>query len=56
MLFFKILLEYQFFSEMLKQVRGSMNDYEDTLVFLKHGPFFSGGRRGRGVRYAHGYE
>ena len=31
-LFFKILLEYQFFSEMLKQVRGSMNDYEDTLV------------------------
>ena len=31
-LFVKILLEYQFFTEMLKQVRGSVNEYEDTLV------------------------
>ena len=31
-LFFKILLRYQFFLEMLKQVRGSVNDYENTLV------------------------
>ena len=31
-LFFKILLEYQFFTEMLKQVRGSVNECKDTLV------------------------
>ena len=39
----KILLEYQFFTEMLKQVRGSVNECEDTL-----GPFYFGGGGGGG--------
>ena len=30
--FFKIMLEYHSFPEMWKQVRGSVNHYEDTLV------------------------
>ena len=42
-LFFNILLEYQFFTEMLKQVRGSVNEYEDT-----DGPFYFGGGGGGG--------
>ena len=36
--------------EMLRQARGSLNEYEDTLVFFKHGPFFfQWGRRGGGI-------
>ena len=46
-LFFNILLEYQFFTEMLKQVRGSVNEYEDTLLF-NDGPFYFGGGGGGG--------
>ena len=44
-LFFKILLEYQFFTEMLKQVRGSVNEYVDTLVY-RRAILFRWGRRG----------
>ena len=36
-----ILLEYQFFPEMFKQVHGSVNEYEEDISgAFKHGPFF----------------
>ena len=46
-LFFTILLEYQFFTEILKQVRGNVNEYEDTLV-KRRAILFRWERRGVG--------
>ena len=49
LIFFKILLEYQFFPEMLKQVRGSVNEYmcKDTRLNKVHF-FFPVGAEGGG--------
>ena len=53
----QILLEYQFFPEMFKQVHGSVNEYEDTPACLNTGHFFLGGEGGGGgtLRYMYMY-